>query len=352
LLQFFSCYGYNIDYTMKKKLIQKFSDLKCFTIILVFFHVLTLSLGWLFYRRQVSSFQTFLLRNLQVEVDRAELITWIENEKVKKKWEIVEGVSSEDLESTVVYLSQTVGIRIAGSNKEREAADWLEQEFESFGYETEQQTFTLTNGRQSKNVIAYKDAEFVEGEKTIIIGAHYDSTETSPGAHDDGSGVASLLEIARVLSGVGTDCNLVFILFGAEECIDISCSAYHQGSIYYVSQLDQTQRESIYVMINLDVIGMGAELQIRRAISLSEEIAFEVETAFQEVELYPDIVQSKNWGDHESFEAAGIPAIFIFTPGFNYGHSPQDTIDKVDFDRVEEITKGVMWYLLNKECEV
>lgn len=334
---------------MNKTLMQKYRFFNWVVYTLFAFNVALLTSGLLYYSR-ICSFPVPQVYGLQNEVEKEVILSWFEDLGRIKRQEIVEEISIENLESNVSYLSSTIGIRVAGSNKEHETADWLEQELISFGYKTEQQAFTLTSGLESRNVIAYKEAEFKEGEKTIIIGAHYDSTETSPGAMDNASGVSSVLEIARVLKDFDQTCNLVFVLFSAEECVNTYCTAYHQGSIYYVSQLSDFEKGQIYGMINLDVIGATEQIQIRREAGLSDSFAEEVFDSLNTTGLQSEIVQSKNWGDHESFEVAKIQAVFIFTPGFEEGHSPQDTIDKVNFERVEEITKGVVWYLVNKEC--
>ena len=75
----------------------------------------------------------------------------------KRKIEIVESVSTENLKTTVSHLSQTIGIRVAGSNKEKETALWLDNKLQQLGYKTELQEFILSTGLKSQNIIAYKE---------------------------------------------------------------------------------------------------------------------------------------------------------------------------------------------------
>lgn len=333
---------------MKKSFLQKWNCGVYLIVCLLVLNTLTSILGGILYVRLAFSFPNTSINDQQVQINTSELLVWYEEQMEAAKWEIVGSVSRENLEDTVSYLTQTIGERFPGTDNEKNAALWIQAELGEYGYEVEVQEFLLSNGLRSQNVIAQKRSEFVES--TIVVGGHYDSVAASPGALDNATGVSGSLEIARVLSNFKTKCNIVYALFGSEECIDSSCSNSLQGSKYYVSNLDNRQKLNVYGMINLDMIAEDGEIQIRREAGLSDELANGIYEEFLDVGLKANVVQSSNWSDHESFEAARIPAVFIFTSGYELAHSPQDTIDEVHFERLVDITKGVVWMLLHKDC--
>src|SRR5699024_6187337 len=103
------------------------------------------------------------------------------------------------------YLSVELGERVAGTDEEKVAADYIQDELESLGYEASQQEFEIRGGAISQNVIATLTPENVEDPEIIHVTAHYDSVPGSPGANDNGSGTSGLLEMARVLKDLDTN---------------------------------------------------------------------------------------------------------------------------------------------------
>lgn len=86
------------------------------------------------------------------------------------------------------------------------------------------------------------------GKKRVVVGAHYDAVEGSPGANDNGSGVAVLLELIKSMSSIPWKCTVDFVFFDQEEKGLI-------GSQFYIQKV--VDRKNHYGMINLDVEGMG-----------------------------------------------------------------------------------------------
>ena len=99
---------------------------------------------------------------------------------------------------------------------------------------------------ESQNIIVTKPSKTTD--EIIIIGAHYDSVESSPGASDNASGTAVLLELARVLESVSTDKELRFLFFGAEELGLI-------GSKKYVDEVTTEEIKRSVAMLNMDMVG-------------------------------------------------------------------------------------------------
>ena len=158
----------------------------------------------------------------------------------------------------------------------------------------------------------------------VYIGGHYDSVSAGPGANDDASGVAAMLEAARVLSTKGhrTKATLKFIAFGSEETgLD--------GSFYYVdTYFDEVSTKGIG-MINLDMVAVGDFLQIGNiggGGDTLEDYAEGKATAMgMPWETFTAICNS----DHCYFEAVGVPAVFLTQRPDPYYHTAQDTLDKI-----------------------
>jgi len=91
-----------------------------------------------------------------------------------------------------------------------------------------------------------------------VIGAHYDSVDTAPGADDNASGVAVFLELAEMLYASPTPYTLRFVAFGAEEVGPL-------GSAVYVEQLSEAERHNTIAMINLDWVIAGDILSVYSA---------------------------------------------------------------------------------------
>jgi Iap family predicted aminopeptidase len=165
------------------------------------------------------------------------------------------------------------------------------------------------------NVVATKAG----GPQTVVIGAHMDSVAAGPGANDNGSGTAVVLELARVLAARPTPLTVTFVDFDAEEIGLV-------GSSYYVSQLSDTQRQSIVGMINLDMVGVGD----RSLVGGTDQMTRLAQAAATRSGLSLGTMPETGGSDHASFMRAGIPALFIYRSNDPNYHSPNDLAQYVD----------------------
>lgn len=159
------------------------------------------------------------------------------------------GLIRQDSLESYSYQLQAFDGRQAGSYGALHSALWLESKFEEFGYDS----IVIFNHKDSvydeyatcREVVAYKPGTTAP-DYHVIIGAHYDTEPGSPGADDNGSGVAGVLEMARVLAGVETDLTFVFALFDAEE----------EGLLgaWYLANRAYTRGDRIAFMLNMDMI--------------------------------------------------------------------------------------------------
>jgi hypothetical protein len=200
-----------------------------------------------------------------------------------------------------------------------------------------------------------------KSDQSVVIGAHYDHIGTGwpdvreenkgkvhPGADDNASGVAVLIELARVLGKeLKPDRTLVFVAFTGEE-------AGRKGSKYYVANEKQFPAKKCIGMINLDTVGRigKKKLLVLGAGSAKEWIHIFRGAGFVtgvEIETVPEGLDSS---DNISFEEIGVPAIQLFSgPHLDY-HRPTDTADKIDpqgFVKVASIAKEAIEYLAKRE---
>ena len=180
----------------------------------------------------------------------------------------------------------------------------------------------------SYNVIAEPPGEECE----TVTGGHYDSVQVAPGASDNASGTATVLEIAAVLAHNGTMGSNCFVLFGSEEIGLV-------GSAHYVSQLTTEERGRLKAMLNLDMVGVGdqawwligdLELQERTA-SIADDLGID--------DVVPSTLIRGMGSDHASFAQAGIPVLMFHRWEDPLLHTPQDVIDRVNPQYLEEAAR-------------
>jgi hypothetical protein len=155
---------------------------------------------------------------------------------------------------------------------------------------------TQTGERDSQNVVARPP----EGGCRLVAGGHYDSVPAGPGANDNASGTATVVELARVMAADGEFDSVCFVLFGAEEVGLI-------GSARFVDTLTAAESETLEGMLNFDMVSVG-----RRWLWIGSPGLTDIAAAEAEERGLDYIVDSAPGGsDHSSFIAAGIPALFL-----------------------------------------
>ncbi len=166
------------------------------------------------------------------------------------------------------------------------------------------------------NVIARAPAG---GQCRILVGAHFDTVPGAPGANDNASGTANVLELARAFAVAGPDPRLCFALFGAEE------SGLH-GSRALAARLRDDNALPRY-MINLDVTGIGQRIEVigdTPAATLAIDLARAAGLDAVRSQLPPN-----TGSDHMSFADVGVEVVFFTSGDFSTIHSPQDITDAI-----------------------
>ncbi|MFW5952951.1 MAG: M28 family metallopeptidase [Candidatus Natronoplasma sp.] len=240
------------------------------------------------------------------------------------------------------------------------AVNWTYQELNSFGLDVFKQNFTYEDG-ESTNVIAEIPGSDPELEsQTYILGAHLDSinsegeNESAPGADDNGSGIALMLESARILSEYEFNRTIRFAAWGAEEL------GLH-GSSYHASNIDP-EEEDLRGKFNYDMVGyaeenipsitLHANAQSGWMLDYQKDVAesYEVDLNFT-YEYESDETRS----DHASFWDEGYDASLAIETEFNPDyHSEEDTLDKLTIPQISKLTShavGTVAHLAQEELE-
>lgn len=192
---------------------------------------------------------------------------------------------------------------------------------------------TVIGERTSQNVIGIKRGTRLPAE-IVVVGGHADSVPDSPGANDNASGIAAMLEAARVLATQPTARTIHFVAFGAEELGLI-------GSRHYVQQLrpaaDGAGRGQVVAMINMDMVGRGPGLLVAGSggnpslLDVADRAASRVGIRVGRFNL-----GRGSSSDHASFQQVGIPVLFIHTGDDEVIHTPGDVIDRINPDLLEQ----------------
>lgn len=245
------------------------------------------------------------------------------------------------------YLSSLVNFqtRHSLSSQFTSAAAWAVNQLQSFGYQAEQHQINVGSS-SSFNIVADRPGSEIGARKLLLITAHLDSVNDhegieapAPGADDNASGAAGVLEIARVLAEHPAKHDLRFILFGGEE------QGLH-GSTQYVSELPEGERTRIAAVINMDMVGtLNTE---PRAVllegapvsrSLMRELA---EAAATYTSLIVQTSENPFNSDHVPFIDEHIPAVLTIEgtdSSNNNVHTANDTLDHINYELALDILR-------------
>jgi aminopeptidase YwaD len=198
---------------------------------------------------------------------------------------------------------------------------------------------TQVSKKTGHNIIATKPGT---NGKTFVLGGHYDTVAAGPGAVDNGTGTAVLIELARVLSKKDTKSTLIFIGFDAEEFGLI-------GSRYYTDHLSDADRAKITAMLNFDMMGGG-----KGPLGVGGDGAIGLQARKSASDLGIDArdfqLGNNSGSDHQSFTRLGIDSVF-FVRDYDLLHTPQDAIDQVREDFLAEAGKVGLKAVLDFEVK-
>jgi hypothetical protein len=285
-----------------------------------------------------------LSRHLEIKNDAPQEVSFIKS--------LVDQISARELRNYVLAL-QGMGTRYASSRGNLRAAGYIRDAFLSFHLkDVALDEFSFYNDQagtydRSRNVVASKRGLKMP-QRIVMIGAHFDTITRSaedgsvsadnpenpaPGADDNGTGVATVLAAARLLSPLPFDCTLRFIAFSAEE-------AGIFGSAHYAAECAR-KGEDIIAVINVDQIGHVKEEPEDLDIFSNRDSAWLLDRIINGAPVYaPDLLicrtvnDSYDGSDHAPFWSNGYPAVCFmedYYPSYRLYHTPKDIVDGIDF---------------------
>lgn len=263
------------------------------------------------------------------------------------------------------------------------ARRWLLKEFQKIsgleviddGYLLPKQGGRIVKDTELHNLVAIKKGKS-QKERIIIVNAHYDTIAVSkdgkfnyedvnteaPGANDDASGVAAVLEMARIIAGYETEATIHFIAFAGEEQGLV-------GSTLYAQKMKQ-QGKNVEAVLTMDMIsnikaGNGYIESTRVRVfsedpndSPSRELARyvrrigEMVLPAMEVDLIFRADRFGRGGDHTPFVVEGYPGIRFTEARENYSnqHTPSDVFDNLSVPYCADITRIILASVLSLAC--
>ncbi len=273
---------------------------------------------------------------------------------------------AERLESHVKALAYERNVRHADTLDR--AAAYIENELKRYGYEVTSQWFD-TAGVRVRNLVATVPAELTDAP-LVVVGAHYDSAPGTPGADDNASGVAGLLEIARELKSSNAlrskEIRLVF--FSNEE--PPYFRTQFMGSYRYADMLVR-ERRAVEAMLSLEMLGYYCDEPGCQRYPFPLSLAFPDRGNFigfvgniasrnltrRVVERFrrhasiasegvsaPAFIPGIDYSDQQWFWAFGYPAVMVTDTSFmrySHYHRPTDTPEKLDYRRMSQAVEAL-----------
>lgn len=259
-----------------------------------------------------------------------------------------------------------------------QTADYIRDQWQKLGFQVKEQVFHLpaTNGTPYKNLMIQITPEVKSGtDPRLIIGAHYDAHEESPGADDNASGIAGLLELSRLLAQTGPIIPIDLVAFTNEESPFFGTPG--MGAYQHAQELRESGQK-ILGMISLEMIGYFTEKKNSQKFPLGimkyfypdqgNFIAFvssyqgrnlvrKIKRQFAknsdfplESFLGPSHIQGLLASDHYAFLQWGFPAMMISDTAYyrneNY-HTPNDKPETLNYKATAKLIDGIHQMLVH-----
>ena len=280
---------------------------------------------------------------------------------------MIDAISVENLRRHVQEIHFDRSLSTEEPNLER-AAEYIEQELSRIGFRVTKEPFPW-EGRWFHNVVAEKRGT-LSPEKVFIVGAHYDTVPGSPGADDNASAVAVLLEVARHIQGLSLRSTVRLVAFSLEEY-------GYVGSTYHAKKA-RKQGDQVAGMFSLEMVGFtGPEQNYpfymnpkhypnvgdfigivgnRRSEGLLEAVRRILKTRVPELSAEFLLVPRNGEGleevrlsDHSPFWDQGLPALMWTDTAFlrnpNY-HRSTDRIETLDFEFMRKVAAATYYSIV------
>ncbi len=274
----------------------------------------------------------------------------------------------QSLQTDVKKLATEIGARNYGQYERLNAAkDFLESSLTQAGYQVKRQEYKISNKSYYNLEVEHKGK--TKPNEIIIVGGHYDSAFTSPGANDNGTGAAATLELARIFANKITNRTIRFVEFTNEEPPYFWTN--DMGSLVYAKHLHQ-RHENVVAMLSLETMGYFSDREgsqkYPQPVDLfypnqgnfigfignlnSGDLVKKVISSFRnhvqfpsEGSSLPGWIPGVGWSNQWSFWQQGYQGIMVTDTApyrYQYYHTEQDTFDKIDFDKLARVVNGLV----------
>ncbi len=276
----------------------------------------------------------------------------------------------ENLYRHVEHLSLEIGERHQWKEDSlNRTAKYIESALSSYGYEVSLQTYPCYQASVANLIVEKKGRE----KDIVVVGAHYDTIPGTPGADDNASGVAVLLELARLVQGSSSRKTLLFAALANEEPPFFGTP--DMGSMVLAKSL-RSRETPVKVMLSLEMVGYFREEPIQRfplpgmgllypktgdfigiagnfrsykyASYFKKSLRKNADIGVQSL-CAPECFAGISLSDNLSFWRYGYKALMITDTAFYrnpHYHAETDTLDTLHFDRMAEVVRGLFHALL------
>ena len=227
-----------------------------------------------------------------------------------------------------------LGPRETGSDTYWVAARLVGRRLRALGYTVRRQRFRVRAGTNDGiavpagstfNLIA-EPPGYRPGEDHLVVGGHLDTVPDSPGANDNGSGIAVMVELARLAAIAPPRLPVVFVAFGAEERRrGPGLNDYAVGSRTYLERMTAAERAAIRGAANIDMVGAGSRVNLEgqggayaRAFAAGRRL---------DIPVAP--ISTRYYSDHVRFEERDVPVVWLWAGDHASLHTPSDVASVV-----------------------
>lgn len=228
---------------------------------------------------------------------------------------LVNAVDADQWLSDVTTLSSWS--RATGQDGNIKAAAWIMEKMNQLNLQVTEQIFSFDIGImvETQNIIGVQVGT-KRPDDWYIIGAHMDSTSaaahtggSAPGAVDNASGCAAVLEMARIASGYQFEGTLIFICFGGEE-MGLKGSKYHAENL-----IANGDKDRVKAVFNIDMIGYSSDVNREVIFESTTDYQWLIDVMANNAILYAPSISvftttgAGMWSDHDTYASKGIPAV-------------------------------------------